>query len=307
MSNTCLVIKRIMEYRNSHYLGIVTDEKERKLYAVILLYQLPMAKYCVECGSELTEGAQFCEQCGVLIGESQPFKETKAEQAVVNSETKLKEYSPESSFLSVILKNARNITKFGIILLILSLFIPSQISFQIASDPAEITDENSLGMYIITAPISSLQRILDFISDIKPDYFISIIDIVLLIIAICMALLGLMKYCGQYVCIAGIICTVSYVLNLYHIDFYLYIGGLIIFGSVIVAIIGYMKNKFNFFIISVSMLLLGWILDYYLNTQLFWFDETLPQYILWWSLVSIIGIISLLLSGAVQMTNDSTS
>jgi hypothetical protein len=266
-----------------------------------------MAKYCVECGSKLPDGAQFCEQCGVFIGESQSFTETNPEPAAVNSKTKLKEFSPESPILSVILKNARIITIVGIILLILSFFIPSQISLEFHIDPAEITDENPILLTINPIPVSSLQRILDFNSDINPDYFISLIDIVLLIIAICMAITGFMKNKSQLVCIAGIIGAISYAFNLYHIDFYIYIGGLIITGSIIVAIIGYMKNKFKFFVISVCMLLLGWILEYYLNPQLFWFDETLPQYILWWSLVTIMGIISLLLSGAVAMTNDSTS
>ncbi|NLV26631.1 MAG: hypothetical protein GXY48_05630 [Methanomicrobiales archaeon] len=267
-----------------------------------------MAKYCVECGSELIEGAQYCEQCGGFIGESESFKETNPEPAAVYSKTKFEGSSPESSFFSVILKNARNITIIGIILLILSFFIPSQLSMELSIDPAETTEENTYGIKVIPTKISSLQRILDFISDIKPDYFTSLIDIVLLIIAICMAITGFVKYKSQMVCIAGIIGAVSFVLNLYTLGFYHYFGGLIITGSVIVAIIGYMKNKFKFFVISVCMLLLGWILDYYLNPQLFWIDETLPDYIiLWWSLVTVGGIISLLLSGAVQMTNDSTS
>jgi hypothetical protein len=256
-----------------------------------------MDRYCVQCGSLLSQDASFCEQCGANNKISPETESLTKIGNRVNNQTRLADLSTKE--VPFILKNrdfAKILAIIGILIILISLFIPSHLQLTLqASENASETGKYDLSVDYSYS--SSIEQLIQSISDFK-GLPLGILDIFISLAAIFIATIGLVKKNPSFISISGVLCLISYIYYVYHsTGFDFDISSLMMFSIIIIAIIiaifGFLKEIVKYYFISILLCVLSWFI-FFRGFQNLEINSI-------WMLVFLAGAIILMVSGTMMM------
>ena len=263
-----------------------------------------MTKFCSQCGAPISNDALFCEECGNKITKplSSEINERIPHKSEITNNGKIEKIRSNQPF-SLIHHHRRILSIIGIILLVISMFIPSSVSFFIGLDPDgfDVMIDNQVHKVKVGINLdSTFDSINKYIMDPDIGSNEGMYGVFILIGAISLASIGVIINSYRYVCIAGIGSLVYYLILFYNFDFLSNMYSLLIIAAIIISIIGYIKNDYRLHTISVILVILNWVLGY---------RSIVTEYKIFivWIVIFIIALLCLLIPGAIYIEQSRPS